>query len=192
MVLVGLGLDASAHRMVSQLADRGYRYPPGDPPWLRSRPGDAVGQAGTGRGRYPRVVRRSANRVRPETEGHRARSRGDLAGCTRIAGLQCSDVLHESGHHLPAADDHPARWRACPRAMGAESRSSQDLAFSLSEFRRAFSNIRGPRHRGRVVHGSRPCDSTCVASDPGCFHLWTIRHAKRRALRLMWSSRRRA
>ena len=61
MVLVGL--DASAHRMVSYLADRaidvrlvtfhGYVHD--------SR--DAVGQAGTGCGRYPYVVRRSANRV---------------------------------------------------------------------------------------------------------------------------------
>ena len=51
---------------------------------------------------------------------------GDLAGCTAVAGLQCSDVPHESRRHLPAADDHPARWRACPRVafgLGASSGS---------------------------------------------------------------------
>jgi len=48
MVLVGLGLDASAHRGVLP-GGQGHRHPAGDLPWLRSRPGDAVGQAGTGR-----------------------------------------------------------------------------------------------------------------------------------------------
>ena len=98
---------------------QGHRHPAGDLPWLRSRPGDAVGQAGTGRGQYPYVVRRSARRTRPESEGHRARSRGDPAGCPGIAGLQCSDVLHESLHHLPAADDHP-----CPMACASAGRTA--------------------------------------------------------------------
>lgn len=112
IVLAALALDPSAHRLVSQLADRaidirlvtfdGYVH---DQELLLARQVRAADDTRTS----------SANRVRPETEGHRARSRGDLAGCTRIAGLQRSDVLHESRHHLPAADDHPARWRACPR-----------------------------------------------------------------------------
>ena len=87
----------------------GHRHPAGDFPRLRSRRWDAVGQAGTGCGRSSYVVRQSATRARPESEGHRARSGGDWAGRTRVAGLQCSDVLHEIRHHLPATDDHPAR-----------------------------------------------------------------------------------
>ena len=97
LLLAGLGLDASAHRMVSQLADRAI----------------------------------------------------DIRLVTFHGYVHDQEML--LARQVRAADDHPARWRACPRATGAESRSSQDLAFSLSEFRRAFSNIRGPRHRGRVV-----------------------------------------
>ena len=108
-----------------------YRHPAGDLPRLRSRPRDAVGQAGTGCARYPHVVRRSARRVRPESEGHRARSRGDPAGRTRIAGLQCSDVLHESRQHLPAADDHFARWRACPRVALRDDRRGREVRITF-------------------------------------------------------------
>ena len=115
MLLASPGLDAIPHRMVSQLADRaidtrlvtfhGYVH---DQEMLLARQVRAADDTRTSSAGPP-------NRTRPESEGHRARSRGDLAGCTRIAGLQCPDVLHESRHHLPAADDHPARWRACPR-----------------------------------------------------------------------------
>ena len=66
MVLVALGLDASAHRMVSYPGGQGHRHPAGDFPWLPSRRWDAVGQAGTGCGRSPYVVRQSATRARPD------------------------------------------------------------------------------------------------------------------------------
>jgi len=116
---------------MSQLADKAIEHPAGDLPWPSSRPRDAVGQAGTGRGRYPHAVRRSARRTRLESEGHRARSRGDPAGCPGIAGLQCPDVLHESRHHLPAADDHPARWRACPRVALRNDRRTRGIRITF-------------------------------------------------------------
>ena len=119
MVLVGLALDASAHRMVSYLADRAIDIRLVTFHGYVQRPGDAVGQAGTGCGRYPYVGRRSAKRVRPETEGHRARSRGDLAGCTRIAGLQCSDVTTRKSAS-PTCSGRPP----CPMACVSAGRTS--------------------------------------------------------------------
>ncbi len=151
MVLASLGLDASAHRTVSHLADRaidirlvtfhGYVH---DQEMLLARQVRAADDTRTSSAGPPTV--------RPETEGHRARSRGDPAGCTRIAGLQCSDVLRESRHHLPAADDRPARWRACPRVALCNDRRTLGKSGSRSNRRPSTCAPRSSSRSGMRFH----------------------------------------
>ena len=91
----------------------GHRHQALDVQWLRPQRWLALGPPGTDCGRSPHAAH--ATRPRLASEGKRARSRGGMAGCERVVGLQHPNVLYEIRHYLPAADDHPARRRACPR-----------------------------------------------------------------------------
>ena len=109
MVLVGLGTDVSAHRMVAYLAEGGidirlltfHGYMHGDSMLLARQVRTAEDP--------PYAPAHWAECWRLESEGQRARCCGSLAGCESVAGLQCPNLLHEIRHYVPSADDYSAR-----------------------------------------------------------------------------------